>query len=110
VVEPSLAAPEAWLLDGRPWAGALLADPAFRGALAARWRQVRAAGLVEALLRAADRHARTLRGPARRNFARWDTLGRPLFRNQLVHGSHAAAVAALKDWLVRRAAWLDTAL
>jgi hypothetical protein len=27
-----------------------------------------------------------------------------------VHGSHAAAVAALKDWLVRRAAWLDTAL
>lgn len=109
VVEPSFATVDGWLLAGRPWAGALLGDPTFRAALATRWRAVRS-GLVADLLRAADRHERALRGPARRNFSRWDTLERPVFRNQPVHGSHAAAVAALEDWLVRRAAWLDSAL
>jgi hypothetical protein len=110
VVVPALAPPEGWLLGGRPWAGALLADPGFQAALAARWRALRAAGVVEDLLREADRRARNLRAPARRNFNRWRTLDAPVFRNQPVHGSHAAAVAALKDWLARRAAWIDGAL
>jgi hypothetical protein len=109
-ISPTLAAPEGWLLPGRPWAGRLLADPAFRASLGARWRQLRAAGLLEALLATTDRHARELRGPARRNFARWPVLDRPLFSGQAVHGSHSAAVAALKDWLVHRAAWMDSML
>jgi hypothetical protein len=109
-VDPAISAPEGWLLTDRPWAGALLADPGFRAALAARWRALRSGGLVEELLRTVDRRARMIEGPARRNFARWDTLGQSLFRNQPVHGSHPAAVAALKDWLVRRAAWMDGAL
>jgi hypothetical protein len=109
-VDPGISAPEGWLLADRPWAGALLADPAFRDALAGRWRALRAAGLVEELLRAVDRHASVIGGAARRNFVRWRTLDRPLFRNQVVHGSHAAAVAALEEWLLRRAAWLDAAL
>jgi hypothetical protein len=110
VVEPALANPAGWMHAGRPWAAALHADPAFRAALAARWRAVRGAGLVDWLLRAANRHTRTLHAPAARNFARWPTLGAPVFRNQPAHASHAAAVAALKDWLVRRAAWIDGAL
>lgn len=110
VVEPGLGTTDGWLLTQRPWAGALLADPAFRTALAARWRALRADGLLDAVLGTADRHARDLRGPARRNFARWPILDEPLFRNQPVTGSHPAAVAALKDWLTRRAAWMDAAL
>ena len=47
---------------------------------------------------------------ARRNFARWDVLGRAVFPGQRVQASHAAAVAAQKDWIVRRAAWMDGAL
>src|SRR5918992_6308949 len=44
-VDPAISAPEGWLLTpDRPWAGALLADPAFRAALAARWRALRAGG------------------------------------------------------------------
>jgi CotH kinase protein/VTC domain len=110
VVERALARPDAWMLAGRPWPAALLADPGFRAALAARWRELRAGGLVEALLRTIERHERALRAPARRNFTRWPTLGTQVFRNQTVHQTHAAAVAALKDWLVRRAAWMDGAL
>jgi hypothetical protein len=109
-VDPGISAPEGWLLTDRPWAGALLADPAFRAALSARWRSLRSGGLLEELLRTVDRRAVELRVPARRNFARWRTLERPVFRNQPVHGSHAAAVAALKDWLIRRTAWMDGAL
>jgi hypothetical protein len=33
-----------------------------------------------------------------------------VFSNQRVHASHAAAVLALKDWIARRAAWMDRAL
>jgi CotH kinase protein/VTC domain len=110
-VDPAISAPEGWLLTpDRPWAGALLADTAFRAALAARWRTLRESGLIKELLRAADRHAASLRAPAARNFARWPTLDTPVFRNQSVHGSHPAALAALRDWLIRRAAWLDEAL
>jgi hypothetical protein len=103
-------AAEGWLLGGRVWAGALLADAGFRAALGARWRALRAAGFVEGLLRTVDARAAELRRPAARNFARWDVLGRAVFAGQPVHGSHAAAVAALKDWVVRRAAWMDGAL
>jgi hypothetical protein len=105
-----ISAPEGWLLSGRPWAGALLDDAGFRGALAARWRAVRAAGLIETLQGTVERGARRLHAPARRNFARWPTLDRPTFADQPVHGSYPAAVAALKDWIARRAAWIDTAL
>ena len=107
---PAMSASDGWLLAGRPVVSRLLADPAFQTALRARWRQLRANGILEALLASADRNARELRGPARRNFARWDVLDRPLFVNQPVHGSHTAAVTAMKDWLTRRTAWLDTAL
>ena len=110
VADPAQAAAEGWLLTGRVWAGALLADPGFRAALAARWRALRAAGFVEALLRNVDARAAALRRPARRNFARWDVLGRAVFPGQPVQASHAAAVAALKDWIVRRAAWMDGAV
>jgi hypothetical protein len=110
VIDPAQGTSEGWLLPGRVWAGGLLSDAGFRVALAARWRALRAGGLVEALTSTIDRHARALRAPARRNFNRWRTLGRAVFPNQPVHDSHAAAVAALKDWLARRAAWMDGAL
>jgi hypothetical protein len=109
VADPAVASAEGWLLPGRGWAGALLSDPAFRAALGARWRELRAGAMLEALLRTADARARDLRRPARRNFARW-RLDRALFPGQPAQVSHAAAVAALKDWLVRRAAWMDGAL
>ena len=110
VTDPAQGAAEGWLLTNRVWAGGLLADPGFRAALAARWRALRGAGFVEALLRTIDARAAGLRRPARRNFARWPVLGRAVFTSQPVQGSHAAAVAALEDWIVRRATWIDGAI
>ncbi len=110
VTELGAAPAEGWLLTGRPWAGALLADPGFRAALAQRWRALQARGFVRELQRTIDRRARNLRGPARRNFARWPILGKPLFPAQFAYPSHRAAVGGLKTWLGRRAAWMDAAL
>jgi hypothetical protein len=109
-IDLAYAPPEGWVAAGRTWSGALLADPRFQAALGARWRALRAAGFVDKLLARVDREARTLRAPARRNYARWRTLQRPLFTNQPVHGSYAAAVTALKAWLTARAAWMDATL
>lgn len=100
VTIPAAAPPEGWLLADRPWASALLADPGFRAALATRWRVLQAQGFVRGLLGELDRRARAIRAPARRNFARWPNVGTP----------HRAAVAGLKRWLARRAAWMDAAL
>ena len=110
VTYPPAAPPEGWLLGDRAWAGALLADPGFRSALTGRWRALQARGFVRGLLRTVDREARALRAPARRNFARWPILGKPLFPAQPVHVSHRSAVGGLKAWLSRRAAWMDAAL
>ena len=110
VTEPWLIGPEGWFLWARAWSADLLADPGFQVALAERWRELQAGGFVRGLLRTADRRARAIRAAARRNFARWPILGRPLFPTQTVHGSHGAAVRGLTAWLARRAAWMDAAL
>ena len=56
-IEPALSAPEGWLLAGRPWAGALLADPGFQAALAARWRAAARRGIRRGAAGTVDRDA-----------------------------------------------------
>jgi len=105
-----LSSPEGWLLTERPWAQRLYRAPDFVAAMRARWTQLRRGGLVEDLLAAAERERRALREAAAVNHRRWRILGRPLFAGQPVVPSHAAAVRSLRDWLQRRAAWMDAAL
>jgi len=109
-VNAGLAAPEGWVTAGRPWSGALLAQPAFRNALAARWATLRHARLVERLLSTAARWEADLAPAARRNFRRWPGLGRRLVPGGTATGSFGAEVAHVRDWLTRRAAWLDREL
>ena len=101
---------EGWLLTDRPWAERLYRAPDFVVAMRARWTELRREGLVEDLLTAAEREGNALRGPAAVNHRRWRILGRALFAGQPVVSSHAAAVSSLRDWLQRRATWMDTAL
>jgi hypothetical protein len=109
-LEPSQLSPEGWRLAERPWGARLLTDPGFMRALAARWRAARSGGLVEALMRSAQDQSRQLAGPALRNFRRWPVLGQPVLPVHPVRASYAEEVAALQDWLGRRAAWLDQTL
>ena len=111
VVVPALAPPEGWLLPGRDVGGRAAGRPRLPGragralarAAGGRPDRVPAGHRRRPRAHAAGAGAAQLRALARRSTA-------PVFADQPVHGSHAAAVAALKDWIARRAAWIDGAL
>jgi hypothetical protein len=99
-----------WMLARRDWAERLYRDRGFRRAMAARWRELRAAGLRRDVLAAVARSRRELRGAASRNFRRWPVLDRRIWPNPAARGSFRAEVRYLRSWLVRRVEWLDAKL
>jgi len=103
---------EGSILVKKKWASRLYADPAFVPALTQRWRELRAAGLVEDLLVRVDRHAARLSatGAARRNFDRWPVLGVRVWPNppeSVDRTTYRSEVDALRTWLLARVAWMD---
>jgi CotH kinase protein len=104
---------EGWMTAGRPWSGRLLQDPGFARAVAARWRELRAAGLREHLLDQVDANAARLRAAQVRNFERWPILGTRVWPNPVVPATgrpppdYRSEVAALRAWISVRVAWID---
>jgi hypothetical protein len=99
-----------WATTARDLSERLWDDPAFRGALRARWRELQDRGLRAAVLGAVDGAQAQLRGEVGRNFRRWPVLDRRVWQNPAARGSHRAEVAYLRSWLDRRMAWMDRAL
>jgi hypothetical protein len=100
--------PRGWFTAQRRWAGQLWADPGFRVALRARWRELRRAGFQTRVLRTVGRFERRLAaGPAGRNFRRWPVLNTRLWQNPAARGSFRAEVAYLRSYLRRRMAWMN---
>lgn len=93
------------------WYAQLLRDPAFVAELKARWQALRRGPLSDASLQSRiDALARPLTNGAQRNFQRWPNLSTrtigffitptaPTWQGQVQH---------LRDWALRRAAWLDS--
>ena len=80
---------EGWMLARRDWAERLYRDRRFAQRLAARWRQLRRAGLRRHVLAETTRAQRELRGSI------------------VARGSHTAEVRHLRGWLKRRIGWID---
>ena len=100
------------MLDRRAWARRLYGDPAFVRAATRRWRELRAGGLRQDLLRSVGRHARLLAGSgaAGRNFRRWPVLGVRVWPNppaSVRRTTYASEVSALRRWLTLRIGWMD---
>lgn len=100
------------MLAGQAWAQRLYADPAFVGAVAERWRSLRAAGLRERLLARVTETADRLRATkaVKRNFERWPVLGEVIGPNPpeaADRTTYASEVAALSAWLDARISWMD---
>lgn len=93
------------------WFPRLIADPVFHAALVARWKELRAGVLSDAEITARiTRLTEGLAAAAERNFQRWDNLTtrRVGVFDTPTHATWEAQVAGMRDWLIARAAWLDT--
>jgi hypothetical protein len=108
--------PPGWQLGARPYVGRLYQDRGFVRGMAARWRELRTAGLRRRVLGAIANDARRLAGPQARNFRRWRILGSYVWPNPVdprtgrYRATWRAEVAYLRRWLAARIAWIDRAL
>jgi hypothetical protein len=108
--------PPGWQLGTRPYVGRLYQDRGFVRGMAARWRELRTAGLRRRVLGAIANDARRLAGPQARNFRRWRILGTYVWPNPVdsrtghYRATWRAEVAYLRRWLAARIAWIDRAL
>jgi hypothetical protein len=96
-----------WMLRHKPWAQRLYRDRRFTHRMAARWRELRRAGLRRHVLRTIARSERRLHGALGRNFARWPVLDRRIWPNPRARGSFGAETRHLRSWMKRRIAWID---
>jgi hypothetical protein len=108
--------PPGWHLGRRPYIGRLYQDRGFVRGMAARWRELRTAGLRRRVLGTIASDARRLAGPQAHNFRRWRILGRYVWPNPVdprtgrYRATWRAEVAYLRRWLAARIAWIDRAL
>ena len=101
--------PEEWYTISAPWAWpvrALLTQPEFSNSLQEQGQQ-----LIQDLplfLSFIDGWASKLDQAQQRNFERWPILGTYVWPNPVVFDTYEEEVAYLKNWLIERAAWLET--
>ncbi len=90
------------------WWERFLADSVFYNDLKLRWHELRQNQLSEeTILNTVDSLATLINTAQDRNFKRWPILGKYIWPNYFVGNTYAEEVDYLKDWLVKRLAWLD---
>jgi hypothetical protein len=93
------------------WFPRLIADPDFKTQLIARWKALRQGQLADAEIRARiTRLTAPLAAGAERNFQKWPilTTARIGMFTTPTAATWQGQVTAMQDWLIARAAWLDT--
>lgn len=96
-----------WLIPF--WWKRLLQDGAFRGKVATRWTELRAAKFHEAVIHSyIDSVASVLNKESQqRNFKAWNVLNTYVWPNYFIGSSFQAEVDWLKGWVSQRLEWLD---
>jgi len=97
------------LLPERGWARHLLRKRSFVRAYVARWHELRQGPLADAALFARiDEAVLTLDDAPRRNFEKWEVLGRYVKANRAPYSeSFEEEIEKIRHWLTDRGAWLD---
>lgn len=93
------------------WWKKLLQDDAFRQEVQDRWKLLRANELSdERIFGTIDSltNLMTINGAANRNFQRWPILGQYVWPNNNVSNTYQEEIAYVRDWTVKRLAWLDS--
>jgi hypothetical protein len=92
------------------WFPVLIAEPTFKAAVVARWKELRQGSLSDAQVTARITRLTTgLANGALRNFQRWNNLttARIGFFETPTVATWEGQVAAMQTWLLGRMAWLD---
>ncbi|MGC4756044.1 CotH kinase family protein [Micromonospora trifolii] len=93
------------------WFAQLLRDPAFVNQARSRWQTLRRGLLSDAALQTrVNALATPLTNAAQRNFQRWPILTAPTvsFFRTPTSPTWQGQVQVMRDWMLRRAAWLDS--
>ncbi|WP_433358458.1 CotH kinase family protein [Micromonospora saelicesensis] len=93
------------------WFAQLLRDPAFVNQARSRWQTLRRGLLSDAALQTRiNALATPLTNAAQRNFQRWPILTAPTvsFFRTPTSPTWQGQVQVMRDWMLRRAAWLDS--
>ncbi|MEU7589953.1 CotH kinase family protein [Micromonospora sp. NPDC049230] len=93
------------------WFARLLQDPAFVNQARSRWQTLRRGLLSDTALQARiNALASPLTNGAQRNFQRWPNLTSPTvsFFRTPTSPTWQGQVQVMRDWMLRRAAWLDS--
>jgi hypothetical protein len=105
--------PEWWLwpqLDDKEysWFRRLFEDPDFGQKYVDRWTELRATAFSPSnVLGRVDAIAALLQESQARNFERWPILGSAINPNWFAGDTYAEEVNWMKDWIVKRLAWID---
>src|SRR5690606_20619071 len=94
------------------WFNQLMRDPAFVEQVRSRWQELRRGLLSDTALQdRIDALTRPLTNAAQRNFQRWPNLTAPFvgFFITPTAPTWQGQVQYMQDWMLRRAAWLDSA-
>ncbi len=93
------------------WWARLLSDPWFKDQLGNRWTLLRNTTFSEGNLNAIiNNNKNYINEAARRNFARWDVLGKYLWPNPVYPATYDEEITNLKNWLSGRLVWIDNNL
>lgn len=98
---------DGWYVREGPWYNRMFEDPAFVGKVKAKWAQLKATGRLDDLLEHLDHQTLNLSKVQVKNFQTWDILSLWVWPNRVVTGSYTGEVAATRDWLRDRIAWMD---
>ena len=100
--------PEGWYVREASWLARLFQDPQFEQRVKSRWKEMRP--VVQDIIDGIDKDAAYLQQSQGLNFTKWQILNRRVWPNPVVTGSYAGEVDYLKDWLTKRARWMDREL
>jgi len=92
-----------------PWWRQLFEDPWFQRCYADRWFELRRSLFrTSRLLEYIDDTAKLLDEAQRRNFERWNILGRRVWPNWYIANTYREEIDWMKDWLEDRLNWMDS--
>lgn len=95
-----------WIKTNTRWYSRLFLDPNFTSKVKLRWNAMKAQA-IDTIPSYIDSQAAYLNLAQSNNFSRWTTLKSYVWPNAVVHDSYEGEVNYLKDWYVKRIAWLD---